>query len=262
MGFVGFVVKNMPPQKDASMPSDPEILIYPSLAELQAATAERLVALATQSVAAHGRALLALSGGGTPLGVFRHLCAAPLRERMPWGQLSVIWADERVVPFEHPASSYREARQTLLDHVPIPSAQVYPVPTYYGPARAAEVYDQQVAALLAAHGGRLAIVLLGLGPDGHTASLFPGFPQLDAPPEALALAVTGSPKPPPERVTLTAHALNRADYALFLVAGADKAAAVRATLRGPYNPHVTPAQLVRPPQGQVIWMLDAAAGEL
>ncbi|NTU80548.1 MAG: 6-phosphogluconolactonase [Chloroflexales bacterium] len=241
------------------MLNDPEILIYPAIDELQAAAAERFATLSAEMVAAQGRALVALSGGSLPPGVFRRLCDKPLRGRVPWGQLSVIWADERVVPFTHPESNYQMARTTLLDHVPIPSEQVYPVATYYGPTRAAEVYERQVAALLEAHGGRLGIALLGMGPDGHTASLFPGFPQLDAPPGALALAVTGSPKPPPERVTLTAHALRRADHAIFLVAGADKAPKVREALRGPYDPRATPAQLVRPPQGHVTWMLDAAA---
>lgn len=241
------------------MVADPEILVYPTLDELQAAAAERMAGVLAAIVEERGRALVALSGGSGPPGVFRRLCDAPLRERVPWGQLSLIWADERLVPFDHPDSNYRLARLTLLDHVPVPSEQIYPVATYYGLARAAEVYDQQVAALLAAHDGRIGLALLGMGPDGHTASLFPGFPQLDAPPEALALPVDGSPKPPPARVTLSAHALNRAEHVLFLVAGADKAPKVRAALRGPYDPHSTPAQLVRPPQGQVTWMLDAAA---
>ena len=237
----------------------PEILIYPTLEALQAAAAERCAIILAERVAAQGRALLAISGGTAPPGVFRHLCGAPLREQVPWEHISVLWADERVVPFDHPASNYRQARVTLLDHVPIPSLQVYPVATYYGPTQAAAVYDRQVAALLEAHAGRLTLALLGMGPDGHTASLFPGFPQLDAPPTALVLAVTGAPKPPPERVTLTAHALNRADHVLFLVAGADKAASVRAALHGPDDPHTIPAQLVRPAQGRVVWMLDAAA---
>ncbi len=241
------------------MAGEPEILVYPTLDELQAAAAERVAALLAGVVAERGRALLALSGGSAPPGVFRRLCDGPLFARVPWGQLSLIWADERVVPYDHRESNYRAARETLLDHVPIPSEQVYPVATYYGLARAAEVYDQQVAALFAANAGRLDLALLGMGPDGHTASLFPGFPQLAAPPEALVVAVDGSPKPPPERVTLTAHALNRADHVIFLVAGADKAAKVRAALRGPYDPQSTPAQLVRPPQGHVTWMLDAAA---
>lgn len=241
------------------MAGEPEVLISADLEALQAAAAERAAGLLAGLVDERGRALVALSGGSAPPGVFRRLCAEPLRGRVPWGQLSLIWADERLVPFDHPESNYRVARATLLDHVPIPSEQVYPVATYYALAQAAEVYDRQVAALLEAHAGRLGLALLGMGPDGHTASLFPGFPQLDAGPEALAAAVANSPKPPPERVTLTAHALNRADHVLFLVAGADKAGKVRAALRGPYDPQSTPAQLVRPPQGHVTWMLDAAA---
>lgn len=241
------------------MADEPEVLIYRDLAELQAAAAERVGGLLVDLVRERGRALVALSGGSAPPGVFRRLCATPLRDRVPWSQLSVIWSDERLVPFDDPESNYRAARVTLLDHVPIPSEQIYPVATYFTLARAAEIYDQQVAALLEAHGGRLDLALLGMGPDGHTASLFPGFPQLGAPPEALALAVGGSPKPPPERVTLSPHALNRASHVIFLVAGADKAPRVRAALRGPYDPHSTPAQIVRPPQGHVTWMLDAAA---
>jgi 6-phosphogluconolactonase len=156
------------------------------------------------------------------------------------------------------------ARQTLLDHVPTPPAQVYPVPTYHPSAQeAAAVYDRQVSALMQAHDGQIDISLLGMGPDGHTASLFPGYAALDAPAEQLAVAVEGSPKPPPTRISLTPAALNRAATTLFLVAGADKAAKVRAALRGPYDPHATPAQVVRPPGGHVIWMLDtAAAAEL
>lgn len=241
------------------MAREPRVERFPSQEDLQAAAAERVADLAEAIGGERGAVLLALSGGSTPPGVFRRLCAAPLLQRVPWERLSVIWCDERVVPFDSPDSNYLLARETLLDHVPIPSIQVYPVPTYYEPARAAEIYSRQVAALLGAHGGRIDIALLGMGPDGHTASLFPGHPQLDAPPGTLAVCVPDSPKPPPARVTLTAEALNRAAHAIFLVAGADKAPKVRAALRGPYDPAATPAQLVRPPEGEVTWMLDAAA---
>lgn len=241
------------------MADEPEIQIYPSLDELQAAVAERVAESLAAAVVARGRALVAISGGSAPPGVFRRLCAEPLRGRVPWGALSVVWADERVVPFDNAESNYRQARESLLDHVPIPSDQVYPVACYLGLERAAEVYDRQVGALLDAHGGHLDLLLLGMGPDGHTASLFPGFPQLDAPGGAMALPVAGSPKPPPERVTLSAAALNCAAEVIFLVAGADKATKVRAALRGPYEPHATPAQIVRPAGGRVTWMLDAAA---
>jgi 6-phosphogluconolactonase len=238
---------------------EPEVLVFESQEALLDAAAGRLAALAEAAGQERGRALLALSGGSLPPGVFRRLCDEPLRGRVPWQQLSVIWCDERAVPYDSPDSNYRQARETLLDHVPIPSIQVYPVATYYEPPRAAEIYSRQVAALLELHGGRIDVALLGMGPDGHTASLFPGHPQLDAPPGTLAVSVAGAPKPPPDRVTLTAEALNRAADALFLVAGADKAPKVRAALRGPYDPRATPAQLVRPPAGRVTWLLDAAA---
>jgi 6-phosphogluconolactonase len=245
------------------MPSNPMIERFSDLPALQAAAAAQIAALCERIGRERGRVLLAVSGGSAPPGVFRLLCDEPLRERVPWEQLSVIWCDERAVPFDHPESNYRLTRETLLDHVPILSLHVYPVATYYSPQRAAEIYSRQVAALVEAHGGRIDIALLGMGPDGHTASLFPGHPALNAPPGAFAVAVADAPKPPPDRITLTAEALNHTAHALFLVAGADKAAKVREALRGPYDPAATPAQLVQPAHGEVRWLIDAtAAAEL
>lgn len=242
------------------MANEPEVVVFPSLEAAQTELAKRLVELSETIVGSRGRLLLALSGGSGPPGVFRQLTAEPLRSRMPWSQISVIWVDERFVPFDSPDSNYLLARQTLLDHVPIPSQQVYPVPTYYATAQeAAALYDRQVRALLVGDDAQIDIALLGMGPDGHTASLFPGHAALDAPPEALALAVEGAPKPPPTRITLSAGALNRVAHAFFLVTGADKADAVRAALRGPNDPQRTPAQLVRPPRGHLVWLLDQAA---
>ncbi|NNJ11370.1 6-phosphogluconolactonase [Chloroflexales bacterium ZM16-3] len=239
---------------------EPEVLIFPTVETLAEAAAGRIADLAEHTVGLRGDCLIALSGGSLPPRVHQMLVVPPLRDRVPWEHLSLIWADERYVPFDSPDSNYLMVRQTLLDHTPIPSDQVYPVPTFYDtPDLAASVYDRQLQALLAAHGGQIDIAVLGMGPDGHTASLFPGFPQLDAPADQLVVAVEGSPKPPPTRISLTPAALNRAATAIFLVAGADKAAKVRAALRGPYDPHQTPAQIVRPAEGHVVWMLDAAA---
>lgn len=245
------------------MAGEPEVQTYATLEALQAAAAERVATLAEAAGRSRGRVLLAVSGGSVTPGVFARLAAPPLRDRVPWTAVSLIWCDERMVPFNSPESNYRLARETLIAHVPIPSLQVYPVATYFSPERAAAIYHQQVAALLTAHDGQIDIALLGMGPDGHTASLFPGFPQLDAPPDRLALPVEGSPKPPPSRVTLSPAALNRAAHAIFVVAGADKAPRVRDALRGPHDPHTIPAQIVQPPHGHVLWMLDrAAAGAL
>lgn len=241
------------------MVTQPTVQIYPTLEDLQAAAAEQVATVTDTVGRAEGRVLLAISGGTALPGVFGRLAQEPLRSRVPWDQINLMWCDERIVPFDSPESNYRLARETLLDHVPIPSIQVYPVATYYGLVYAAEVYHHQVAALLAAHNGRIDLALLGMGADGHVASLFPGFPQLDAPPDVWALPVEGAPKPPPNRVTLSPAALNRAALALFVVAGAEKAPMVRAALRGPYNPRRIPAQIVRPPNGAVMWMLDQEA---
>jgi len=242
------------------MTNAPEILVYPSLEELQAAAAERVAAAAERAMAERGRFLMAISGGSAPPGVFARLAREPRFAGMPWAATSLIWADERYVPHSDPESNYSQARRALLDHVRIPSDQVYPVATYLAdPAEAAVLYGRLVQALLDAHGGQIDLALLGMGPAGHTASLFPGHPALEAPPGALAVAVEGSPKPPPRRVSLSAAALNRSAEAVFLVAGADKAAKARDALRGPFDPHSTPAQLIRPPQGHLVWMLDAAA---
>lgn len=244
------------------MSTEPEVLVFPTLEELQAATAERIVAAAEGAVAERGRFLMAISGGSAPPGVFLHLTRAPLFGRMPWAATSIVWVDERYVPYSDPESNYSQARRSLLDHAPIPSDQVYPVATYFeDPAEAAALYGRLLAALLDTHAGRIDLALLGMGPDGHTASLFPDHPGLDAPAEALAIAVEGSPKPPPRRISLTPAALNRSAEAIFLVAGADKALKVRAALRGPFDPRATPAQLIRPAQGRVVWMLDAAAAQ-
>ncbi|PDW02394.1 6-phosphogluconolactonase [Candidatus Viridilinea mediisalina] len=238
------------------------MLITPDSATLQTLAAEHVARSLADAVALRGRALVALSGGSLPPGVFRWLCSEPLRSQVPWHGLSIVWADERLVPFDAPESNYYLTRQTLLDHVPIPADQVFPVATYYPGPQAAMLYQRQLEALLSIHGGQLDLVLLGMGPDGHTASLFPGFAQLDAPPTQLVAAVEHAPKPPPERVTLTAHALNLAREVLWLVAGSDKAPKVYAALHGPHDPHNTPAQLVAPRAGQVTWMLDAAAAAL
>lgn len=237
----------------------PEILVYPTLADLQAAAAERISALSAAAVAERGRFFTAISGGSAPPGVFR-LLTTTLRDQVAWPTWSVVWADERYVPFSSDDSNYLLARSSLLDHVPIPSDQVYPVATYYAdPAVAAAIYDRLMGNLLELHGGRIDLALLGMGPDGHTASLFPRHPALTAAPEALACVVTDSPKPPPLRISLTARALNTARNVIFLVSGADKAERVRAALREPTDPHELPARLIQPPDGGVTWMLDAAA---
>lgn len=241
----------------------PEIEIYDSPAALADAAARRLAALASEHVAASGRFSLALSGGSTPRALHERLARPPLRDAIPWAKVLVFWGDERFVPPDHPDSNERMARETLLDHVPILPENLHPMPTVgQTPAEAAEAYGRTLRALLG-DPPRLDLLLLGMGPDGHTASIFPGQPEAVAPGESPAIPVFDAPKPPPTRLSLSYRTINAARNVLLLVAGADKAAAVKAALEGSPDPARVPAGGVRPAAGTLVWMLDrAAAAEL
>jgi 6-phosphogluconolactonase len=239
-----------------------DLVILPDPAALADEAARRFVALAHAAVADHGRFTVALSGGSTPRALHERLARLPLSESVDWANVHVFWGDERLVPPDDLESSYRMARETLLAHVPIPAANIYPVPTIGGtPEAAASAYDETIAVTFGANPARFDLILLGIGPDGHTASLFPGQPEVVRPSAALAVAVHNAPKPPPTRITCTYRLINAAANVLFLVAGADKAAVLREVLRGPADVARLPAQGVRPQSGELIWLVDAAAAK-
>jgi 6-phosphogluconolactonase len=209
---------------------------------------------------------VALSGGGTPRGLHTLLAdpAEPFRAAVPWDRLHVFWGDERPVPPDHPDSNYRMAHDTLLRHVPVPPEHVHRIvaedPDH---ARAAARYAETLARVFAAHGRlesgwpRFDLVLLGMGGDGHTASLFPGGDALreaTRPVVAAWVAKLGT-----HRITLTPPVLNGADAVMLLVTGSDKAAALAAVLEGPRQPDVYPSQAIRPRTGRLLWLVDAAA---
>ena len=210
----------------------------------------------------------ALTGGKTPLPLYARLADPAARDRVPWDRTVVFWSDERCVPPDDEHSNYRAARETLLDHVPISAERVHRMrgeDTDH--ERAAAEYERVLRWAMGNAGGRaprLDLALLGLGPEGHTASLFPGSRAI-AEEERLASAVrhAGDPEPRVDRLTLTPPAFNAAREVLFLVTGSSKAAAVRATLEGPRDPERWPAQTIIPAEGIVTWLLDrAAAAEL
>jgi 6-phosphogluconolactonase len=206
-------------------------------------TARRLSA----AVSARGRCFLALSGGETPRGCYRRLAAAPYQQ-LPWSKVFVYWSDERQVPLDDPASNYAMARAALLDHVPIPAAQVFPLVGDPLPALSRVPAD-------AAGLPRFDVIHLGLGEDGHTASLFPGHPVLNVT-GALVVAIHDSPKPPPERLTFTLPVLNAARAVLFMVQGAGKREALTRVLgRDP----ALPASRVQPADGELQFIVDKAA---
>ena len=233
----------------------------------------QIVVEATRRAAArHARCRIALAGGSTPRRVYEFLSGRDpavgtrLRHAVDWSEVEVFFGDERYVPPDHAESNYRMARESLLAHVPLSAAQVHPWPTAAGdPAADAARYEATLRAAFPERpaGGppRFDLVLLGLGTDGHTASLFPDTAALGEPSRwAVANHV---PRLGAWRLTLTFPVLNAAQQVVFLVAGGDKAPVLARVLEGPEAPDELPAQRVQPTDGQLTWLVDrAAAGQL
>jgi len=240
------------------MRRDDEIVVLSDVAAVADEAARRFSALAAEAAGARGRFSAALSGGSTPGALFRRLAGEPYRSETPWSQVHLFWSDERCVPPDDPESNYRLAGSALLSHVPIVADQVHRIRGEMAPERAAQVYELALQDFFCGPLARFDLVLLGLGEDGHIASLFPGSAAL-LERERLAVAVEAHYQDrPAQRVTLTLPAINSAREILILVTGRAKAEIVQAVLEGPDTG--LPAQLVRPTAGQVTWLLDDEAG--
>ena len=233
------------------------IRVYPDLESLSRAAAALLVTQANLAVAARGRFSVALAGGATPRRTYELLAAPPLKDQAPWDRVHVFWGDERCVPPDDPRSNARLAREAWLDRAPIPGHQIHPINCAPDPAAAARDYEAQLREFFAGAPPRLDLVLLGLGHDGHTASLFPGAPVLEEK-ERWAAAVYVA-EGDLHRVTLTAPLINQAALVVFLVAGGAKAEVLREVLHGPRDPARLPAQLIRPHPGDLLWLADREA---
>jgi 6-phosphogluconolactonase len=240
----------------------PEIAVRADQSLLAGAAAQAIVEAAREAVAVRGRFMVALAGGRTPRDTYRRLAESPHRDSMPWSQTFVFFGDERGIPADHPESNYRMAREALLDRVPLPPAQVFPI---RGDAddsdAAAATYGRTLAEAFGTRRGempRFDLILLGMGLDGHTASLFPGSPVLKEVFRSVA-AVHAAAAAIPQRITLTLPVINAAAQVIFLVAGAEKAKAVKAVLR---DGALLPAALVKPETGRLRWFLDDGAAAL
>jgi 6-phosphogluconolactonase len=227
--------------------------------------AERFVAAAARAVQDSGRFTVALSGGTTPKKLYALLATAPYAGRIDWPRVHVFWGDERCVKPDDPASNYRMTREALLDHVPLPKENVHRIRGEDEPAKAAEAYERDLRQMFAVPsgppparaGGRFDLVLLGMGDNGHTASLFP---RLTAVRENRRWVVAEYvAEVSMWRVTLTPVVINTAAEVVFLVSGAEKAAMLHQVLQGPRDPDLLPAQVVAPGQGRLTWLVDAAA---
>lgn len=262
----------------------PEVWIGDDATAVAREGARRIAEWARRCIAARGRFLVALSGGNTPRKL--HRCLATEEPGIDWRRVFVFFSDERCVPHDSPDSNFRMARETLLDHVPIPASQIFPVATDRSPAEAASAYEATLRSVLDAGEPRIDAVLLGMGPDGHTASIFPGSrllagfdddfliddpstgplsssrpaANLDAfAKERLIAEVLDAPKPPPHRVTMTPYFINLSRHVIVLVSGEDKVAAVSAALESDARVSEIPIRAVSPTAGDLAWLLDRRA---
>ncbi|MGV3617143.1 MAG: 6-phosphogluconolactonase [Fimbriimonas sp.] len=230
--------------------------VFPDLDALSEAAAARFAEEARAAVEARGRFIAALSGGSSPKRLYARLAQPPYRDEIPWAQTHLLFGDERFVSPSDGESNERMAREALIDHVHLAGA--HGMVRGDSPEKCADYYDALVRDLL---GPDLAIdlTLLGMGPDGHTASLFPGQPSVHER-ERLVVAAKAN-MGVPDRITMTAPLLNRSRLVLFLIGGADKAAPLRRVLEGPEDWDETPTQAVARHAPRVEWFLDEAAAD-
>lgn len=241
------------------MSTQPEIIIFPDKEQFIAGAAGFMAGRAAEAIAARGRWTVALAGGGTPKPIYARLAEAGYAQRIDWTRVHLFFGDERCVHPDDARSNYRMAREALLDHVPLPAANIHRIAGETDPALAALAYELAIQRLFrAAAPPPFDLICLGLGDNGHTASLFPGTASLR---EQVRWVVPQYVEVMQSwRVTMTAPLINAARHVAFFVEGAGKAEMLQRVLHGPYEPDVLPAQLIQPAGGQLHWLVDAAAG--
>jgi 6-phosphogluconolactonase len=236
---------------------DADIVVAPHAQALAREAAGRFADLSLDAVERRGCFSAALAGGSTPRAFYELLADDPYREWIPWTDVHLFWGDERCVPPDDPGSNFRMADDALIARVPIPADNVHRVCGEVEPEAAARAYERELRDFFGPQGPRFDLVLLGLGQDGHTASLFPGSSALRETARLVIAVQAHYQGRPAQRVTLTLPTINSARHVWFLVAGPSKAVIVEGVLQGPAGQF--PAQLIHPHAGQVTWLLDAGA---
>ena len=230
--------------------------VYADAESLARAAAELFIECSAEAVTRSGRFTVALSGGETPLATFRLLAEPPFRNRVDWSLVHVFWGDERCVPPEDPRSNYGVAFRLFLSRVPIPLNQIHPILCADGPARASREYESILKSTFDTSSRYFDLILLGLGLDGHTASLFPDSAALDEKEKWVTYVQNPIEKFP--RVTMTLPRLNLTRKAIFLVAGAAKKNVFQAALSAREPCYSLPVRLIHPLYGDVIWLVEFA----
>lgn len=234
------------------------VIVRASASEVVELAAQKLVDVARASIAARGCFTLALAGGSTPRALYQLLASEAWRDRIDWASTHVLFGDERAVAPDHHDSNYRMAREALLNHVSIPKENIHRMHGEREDLQSAALEYHQLLSTLAP----LDLVLLGMGADGHTASLFPHSPALSESTRLCTAAPVASLEPHVRRLTITFPAINGARHVWLIVTGENKAQRLQHVLRGTRDIASTPAQGVQPQDGELLWLLDAAASRI
>jgi 6-phosphogluconolactonase len=240
--------------------------IFETNEEFTHAVADWVVDRITERLKKQERFTWVLSGGNTPKALYELLAATPYREKIAWGKLHIFWGDERDVPFSDSRNNAKMAYETLLNHVPIPASQIHVMQTENISAeKSAEKYEKILHEYFPSTPGHAPsttfdLVLLGMGDDGHTLSLFPGTAIVQE--EQAWVKAYFLESQNMNRITLTKSVVNKSNQIAFLTTGANKADALHAVLRGHYNPDLYPSQEIKPEAGDLHWFVDKAAASL
>jgi 6-phosphogluconolactonase len=240
-----------------------DVRILTNLEAIAKRAAQEFVQASTSAISERGSFSVALSGGSTPKALYSLLATdATLRPQIPWDKMLVYFGDERNVGPDHADSNFRMATEAMISKVPLKPEQVFRIKgEYKDTERAAVEYEQALCTSLKVAEGRfprLDLVLMGMGNEGHTASLFPGAKALHESKRAVVRTWVG--KLYTERITLTVPAINNAARIIFMITGVDKALALKGVLEGPYEPDQLPAQMIQPANGKLLWLVDTIAG--
>jgi len=239
----------------------PQTEVYDNPQELAWAAALRFAGMAEQCVSERGKFTVALSGGSTPRAMLALLAQKPFADSLPWNSIYFFWGDERCVPPDHADSNYRMAREALLAKVAVPQENIFRVHAEdQNHEQAADTYSATIRQFFNSETPQFDLIFLGMGADGHTASLFPGTAALQITDRIAAANFVE--KLTAWRITLTAQTINHARQVIFLVAGEEKAAVLKEVLEGKRQPETYPSQLIHPVSQSLLWMLDEAAASL
>ena len=235
------------------------VQVYPNTEGMVKAGASLFMDHASTAISDRGTFSVVLSGGGTPKPLFEFLATDKSADLLDWSRIHFFWGDERTVPPDNSESNYQQAYQTLLGPRLIQPGNIHRIKGELDPVKAASLYQKEISELLLESPPRFDLVFLGMGGDGHTASLFPGTKVVSDPRDYQWVAANQVPQQDTWRITFTPQLINAARTVIFLVSGQNKAQTLKRVLEGPFLPETYPAQLIKPDHGKLIWLVDQGA---